>query len=57
MCPPSAKTHESIVTLYHTAKEFIKPEEFSRLAIPERNCVAYEVTNRIVLPTQFNEDH
>ena len=61
MCPPAAKSHESIVQspFITLSKEFIKPEEFSRFTIPARkarNCVASEVTNRIVLPTEFNED-
>ena len=58
MCPPSAKSHESIVNspFITLSKEFIKPEEFSRFTISARNCVVSEVTNRIVLPNEFNED-
>ena len=51
MCPPSAKSHESIVTLYHTLKRVHQTWRISRFTIPAGNCVASEVTNRIVLPT------
>ena len=32
MCPPSAKTHESIVTLITPSREFTISEDFSRFA-------------------------
>ena len=41
----------SIVTLYHTLKRVHQTWRISRFTIPAGNCVASEVTNRIVLPT------